>query len=137
MKLLKRSLFALVFILIGATATQIPDLVGLYDDHVTDTYQKKYCDDKKIGPDQCSFDLYFYPMQKERPKLVEFFEYFQLSEGPLYFILSGRCSNMIFHNPSAAPKDTGKITNREYFFSRCSQFDQDVSDLIFGVGTKK
>lgn len=117
---------------IGMIFTQTPDLIGLYGDHLTHTYQKKYCFDKNVGPDECDFTTYFNPYETDHPKLVKIENYFQLGQGPFYYILSRRCSNRIFHNPSAAPNDTGKVTLREYFFEHCSQFDQDASDLIFG-----
>jgi hypothetical protein len=132
---MKKLLFALSFFLFGALFTQIPDLIGLYEDHVIHGYQDTYCAKKKIGPDKCQFYMYFYPYVKDHPTLNKMHHYFQFSEGPLYFILSGRCSKETFHNPSAAPKDTGKITNRDYFYSRCSDFNMNVSDLIF-KGTK-
>lgn len=129
---MKKVFLALFLVLTGMLITQIPDLINLYADHVSHKYQDKYCKDKGIGPDQCDFSLYFYPYQKDHPKLVEMEEYFQMGNGPLYMILSGKCSTRMFHNPSAAPKDTGKITLRDYFFNHCSKFDDDMDDLIYG-----
>ena len=49
-----------------------------------------------IKDDNIDFSLYFYPYQKDHPKLVEMEEYFQMGNGPLYMILSGKCSTRMW-----------------------------------------
>ena len=112
-------------------AVQVPDLVGLYEDHVIHKYQKKLCTAKGKKPENCQFDVYYDTYSKENPTLTKMGYYFQLGEGPLFYIVSGRCSHKIFNNVSAAGKESGKISQRQYFWTKCSQFDMDVSDFIF------
>ncbi len=121
----------------GLLLTLTPDLIKIYDDHVMDQYQNEGCKDL---PDEkkCHFNhnKWYDRYVEENPTLNKFNSYIILGEGPLYWIVTGRCSNRIFHNPSAS-KDSGKITMRNYFFSRCSNYMKDISDLIFQDGDKE
>jgi len=107
--------------LFGILVTQVPDAVGLYGDFVTNS----------IKPQECHFDVFHNKFAAENPKLLKAIYYFQLGGGPLYWIGSGRCSNRTFYNPSATREFSGKITSRNYFYSQCSHFYNDVSDLFF------
>lgn len=129
----KFKLFVIVLLafLLGLVVANLPDLIDVYSDFVISKYQKSECVDKGKGPDQCSFFDYYDKYKVDHKTLEKITGYFQLGQGPAYWVLSGRCSNKIFHNPSAAPKDSGKITMRQYFWSRCSDAMKDASDLIF------
>src|SRR5574337_5720 len=109
---MKKVLLFLVAFIMGATLVQIPELFQLYDEHVLHTYQKKLCPDRNT----CHFGTFYDPYVKDHPTLHEISDYFILGEGPLYWILSGRCSHKPFVNVDAAGKQSGKITNREYFW---------------------
>jgi hypothetical protein len=131
MKKLLLILSLLFAFLSGILITQIPDLISIYADHTIGQYQKSECADKGKGPNDCYFDDYFDKYQKENPFLDNLHSYFLLSEGTLYWVLTKRCTEDIFYNPSAT-KDSGKITNREYFETNCWTFRNDLSDLIWG-----
>jgi hypothetical protein len=124
----------LLILLVGMILTQIPDITGIYADWTIKKYQRQYCDDAK--PNECDFFKYFPPFEREHPTLRKIFDYFLLGEGSLYMIATKRCSNRIFYNANAAGKDSGKISMREYFRDKCSQFDLDASDLIWGPAHK-
>lgn len=130
--MVKNLLILFCGLFLGAILISTPDIVGLYSDHVISKYQKEFCKDKGIGPDQCHFSTYYDPYAKENPTLVSMDYYFQLGNGPLYYILSKRCTNRPMHNPSALGDKSGTITLREYFYTQCSKFNNDVSDLLWG-----
>lgn len=117
--------------------TQIPDFIGLYADHTMHRYVDKYCTKEQRNAEKCYFGMYYDPYVREHKTLNKMSSYFLMGYGPLYWALSGRCSNQTFHNPSAAPKSSGKITNRQYFFSHCSEATDALSDLIFKDGDKE
>lgn len=131
---MKTFLKYLAVFLLGTLVAFIPDAVLLYGDSVTHTYQDRYCTEKGIAKDECDFSTYFDPFKKENPKLLKAIYYFQMGESDIYYALSGKCSNKLFHNVSAVGDKSGKITLREYFVDRCSNFSIDVSDLIYGAG---
>lgn len=118
----------------GILMAQIPDLADLYIERV----EKKYVNAECSGhdPKQCDFFKWYPKFENDHPKLVRTLHYFQMGEGPLYWIVSGRCSNRIFNNSNASPKLAGHITNRNYFFNRCSHMMNDLSDLIFRDGDR-
>jgi hypothetical protein len=120
-----------IVFLLGLLVSQVPDLICIYHDHIIHKYQKSECYDKGLGPNQCHFGMYFYKFREENPRLDSIGGYFLLGEGPLYFVLTRRCTEEIFYNPSAT-SSSGKITLREYFRSRCSSFMNQISDLLYG-----
>lgn len=122
----------LVAFLLGLAVGLAPDLASIYVDHEIGTYRKSECWDKGVKRNECEFDMYYDKFAAENPRLEKLSNYLILGEGPLYFVATGRCSNRIFYNPSAT-KESGKITNREYFWSRCSRLMNDASDLFFGA----
>lgn len=122
--------------LLGVLITQTPDLVYIYGQSVESKYQKSECADKGIGKNECHFNVYHDKFVQENPKLDRIKTYLILGQGPAYWVLTGRCSNKIFYNPSAT-KDSGKITMRNYFFSRCSRLMIMASDLIFQDADQK
>ena len=134
---MKTLLKYLAAFLVGVLLTQIPDLISLYADHTIGKYQKMVCNDKGIGPDKCDFFQYFPLYEAAHPTLNKIHGYLLMGEGPLYFVLSSRCSNGIFYNINASPNGSGKMTKRNYFFSRCSHLMNDISDIIFQDASKE
>jgi hypothetical protein len=129
---MKKLLIYISVFLSGVLFTQIPDLISLYQDHVISTYREKDCHSKGIDDDKCKFDMFFYDYKSHHEGLNRVSNYFQLSEGTLYYVLSGRCSNRLAHGPSALGNESGKITMREYFNTQCGYFRNDLSNLIYG-----
>lgn len=121
----------LLGILLGIFIANIPDLTALYIDHTINGYHERICKAKGLKGQDCKFDMYYDKFTEEHPDMAKIGYYFQLGEGPAYWVLSGRCSNQISYTPSA-----GKIVAREYFWSRCSTFMKDASDLIYRDGDK-
>lgn len=132
---MKTFLKYLAVFLVGVLVTQIPDLICLYTDHVEDKYVRATCAGK--SPEACDFFEYFPKFEADHATLNKVRTYFLMGEGPVYFVLSGRCSNGLFHNSNAAPKLSGKITLRNYFFSRCSHAMNAASDIIFRDADKE
>lgn len=129
---MKTLFIAILSFTLGIATSGFPTIVGLYVDHQVRKYQKKNCTDKNIQKNQCYFNMYYDEYALENPKLVALDHYFIPNQDMLYFVLSGRCTNQIFYNPSAS-KSSGKISKREYFGTSCmSEFAVKLSDLIYG-----
>lgn len=126
---------SILFFILGLGVSQFPDLFMLYNDHVMYTYRDKTCDSKK-DPESCDFFKWYDSYVNENPTIEKIDSYFIMGEGHLYMALSGKCSNHIFHNKNAS-KDSGKITNRQYFFIKCSKFSIYLSDLIYRDSDKE
>jgi hypothetical protein len=133
---MKKALSYIIVFILGALTVQVPDLIMLYNDRVMSSYRDKTCDSKN-NPESCDFFAWYETYQNDHPKLSNLDSYFIMGEGPLYMGLSGKCSNHIFHNRNAAPRDSGKITNRNYFFTHCSHLAIAISDLVYRDGDKE
>lgn len=129
---MKTLLIAILFLTLGVIIAEFPTVVSLYVDYQVGKYQKKNCTDKNIKKNECYFNMYYDQYSDENPRLVALDHYFIPNQDMLYFVLSGRCTNKTFYNPSAS-KSSGKITRREYFGTSCmSEFSINLSDLIYG-----
>lgn len=128
----KITLCILLGFLMGAITILTPDLVHLYAENVMRSYVKKYCHDKGLYRNDCYFSTFYDPYEKENPKLVEWDYYFEHTPSIFYMVITKRCTNEIFYNPSATEK-SGKITKREYFKSQClGEFTLQFSDFLWG-----
>lgn len=123
-------------IVLGISLTITPDLISIYDNYISNAYKAVGC--KGLEPNQCFFNQngWYDKYSTENPTLSKISKYFILGEGPLYYVLTGRCSNKIHYNPSAT-NGSGKMTRRNYFFSRCSRFMNDISDVIYQDADKE
>lgn len=119
-------------VILALSIVEFPTIISLAVDHQMAKSQKKNCHNKGIDRKDCHFNLYFDDYKENNQILNKIDSYFLPNQDTLYFVLSGRCTNQIFYNPSAS-KDSGKITRREYFGVSCmSRFAQTFSDLIYG-----
>lgn len=126
----------LIGFLLGIGLLESPDLLRIYADYEIGTYQRSECYAKGFKPNDCYFNMYFYKYQKEHPMLDAAQSWLLFGEGQLYFITTRRCSNDVFYNPSATKRDSGKITNRDYFYGKCSRYALKISDVLFGKKQK-
>jgi len=117
---------------LGALLVISPDLIMLYEERIIRLYSQKGCADLK-DKTKCTWNRnnWYDKYKTDHILLNKIGNNIQLGEGPLYWILSKRCTNKIFYNISAT-KDSGKITNREYFSDRCSKLNIVISDFLFG-----